>query len=85
MSSRWSLKKGHYFSVRIFYETRTEKRLIILAHNRELTQRYGWKNCFQDDVLVLVQGRTRSHCEKPWSAVQDRLKDKGFIIIETRY
>ena len=38
--------------------------------------------CFQDDVLV--HGRTKSHCEKRWRAVQDRVKDKGFTINESK-
>ena len=38
--------------------------------------------CFQDDVLV--HGRTKSHCEKRWRAVQDRLRDKEFTINEIK-
>ena len=38
--------------------------------------------CFKDDILV--HGRTKSHCEKRWRAVQDHLNNKGFTINEIK-
>ena len=45
-------------------------------------KRLIWTLSFQDDALV--HGRSRSQRKKRWKAITDRLKKKGFTIIEIK-